>query len=463
MFTITIAGRPNVGKSTLFNALAGRMIAITDQQAGTTRDIIEAPVTIRDEEGRFVRARLIDAGGMGIIDEPGLAPKVEEKIRGAIDAADVILFVVDARTGITDLDHAAADRLKRLGKPVILVANKCETEEWEREAHVFGRLGLGEPLTAVAQEKRNLADIRAALTGAAAAGGTETEEAAPAKGAVDEADEDERFRSRRGGPMRLAVLGRRNSGKSTFVNALAGQERCIVSEIPGTTRDAIDIEMEFAGEKMMIIDTAGITRKREGKSTIEFKSTVRTERAIKRSDVVMLFTDAVTRVGRLERDAFRKAMEHYKPIIIVVNKWDLSTVGTGEYLEYLEKKLSFAGDLPVAFISSLEGSGVKEVVETAIELYKLSGTRMGTGELNRVIDRIVKEHSLPAKGSRAGKIYYAVQTGTYPPEYKFFVNDAKIFSGDYIRYVRRRIAGEIGSEEIPVRIRLESRRSRKGR
>jgi len=466
MVTVTIAGRPNVGKSTLFNVLAGKRIAITDHKAGTTRDLVDAQTDLYDSEGRHLRVRLIDSGGMGIIDEHGIAAKVEATIKESIEAADVIVFVLDARTGITDLDQTAANKLRRTGKPVVVATNKCETTDWEIEAQVFGKLGFGEPIPIAAQERKNLRPLILAIVEAIKTTNPEVqfiEENETEESDIQRQDDEKPFKDRAPGPMRIAVLGRRNVGKSTFVNSLIGQERCIVSEIPGTTRDAIDIQFEFYGNPMVIIDTAGIVRKREGSNTIEFKSTVRTEKAIKRADVVVLLIDCQTKLGKLEKNAFHIAQEFYKPTIIAVNKWDLSTIEPKEFMRYLEDKLAFAGDLPVAFVSAINNAGVRKVITTTIELFKLSGTRLTTPHLNRLVKRCATENILPSSGTKTAKIYYAVQAGTYPPEFIFFVNEPDLFGDPYTKYLKRKIAEEIGSSEVPVKLIFKGRDGRNSR
>ncbi|HHN46638.1 MAG TPA: ribosome biogenesis GTPase Der [Planctomycetes bacterium] len=464
---VAIAGRPNAGKSTLFNALTGRMAAITDDHAGTTRDLVEASIELAGDDGLVYTVRLMDAGGMGVIDEPGIAPKIERAINRAVNGADVLVFLVDARTGITDLDLAAAERIRRLGKPVVVAANKCETEEAERDAHVFSRLGLGRPIMIAALEKRNIRELASAIIDAVKTLRPDAGAPPPENDVADVPAAPRNKRSavaaRRPGPMRIAVLGRRNCGKSTFVNALAGGERCIVSEIPGTTRDSVDVLINCRGRELLVIDTAGIARKREGARTVDFKSTVRTERAVRRADVVLLFIDCTVPVGRLERHAFRLVKENCKPAILTVNKWDLSTVSHKDFLRYLEKKLRFPVNLPVAFISALENAGVRRVVETAAELFELAGKRLGTGVLNRTLSEIAAGHGSPSSGTKTGRIFYATQTGVYPPVFTLFVNHADAFDEPYRRFVEKKLAAALGSEELPVKLLFRERSRRKQR
>lgn len=472
MLRVLIAGRPNVGKSTLYNALAGRRLAITDSEAGTTRDFLEAEARLSpDGSGRGLAAgghrelmvKLLDAGGLAAAPAGELAAAVRQQIQHALEAADAVLLVTDARCGISSEDQAAAELVRRSGKPCLLVANKCDSGRWDPEAAVFARLGCGEPVPVAAKSRRNLTALKERLYSLLAPLRPVADDGGGDKDAPEATEASVRSSRSGGGPMRLAVIGRRNAGKSTFVNSLAGYQRVLVSETPGTTRDAVEIEIERCGQRVCIVDTAGLVRRREGGSTVEFYSTVRVEDAIRRANIALLFVDCQVAIGRIERHAFRYAQELYKPLIFVVNKWDLATVSAEEYLEYLERKLPFAGSYPVAFVSAKRGDGLDDVLATARELFVAAGRTLATGRLNRLLHAFTTEHQVPMKGAREGRIYYVTMTGVRPPEFALFVNHRDVFGRDYQRYLARRLAEALGAPELPVKIVLKEHRKARAR
>src|SRR5438270_11282018 len=331
---VAIIGRPNVGKSSLLNWLAGRRIAIVDPTAGVTRDRVTALVKTGE---RFFE--LVDTGGMGIQDVDNLTLQVEKQIETAIEEAHVILFVVDVRAGLMPLDDEVARRLRYVDKPVICVANKCDTQEIEPLASEFYKVGRGKLVCVSAKQNRGREELLDLLY-----------ERLPEQ---DETEENP------GVAMKLAIVGRRNTGKSTFINSLAQSERMIVSEVPGTTRDSVDVRFERDGRTFIAIDTAGVRRKKSLGSDIEFYSLHRAERSVRRADVVLLFFDAKQTVSKVDKQLAEYVLEHHKPAIFVINKWDLmAPMPTGKFAQYVRATFPSLDFVPVAFIPATSGKNV---------------------------------------------------------------------------------------------------------
>jgi GTP-binding protein len=427
---VAIVGRPNVGKSSIFNCLAGRRIAIVDPTAGVTRDRVSA---IIERDGRWFE--LVDTGGMGIEDSDQLTAEVEEQITLAIDEAALIIFAVDVRDGVTPLDRHVADRLRRQGKPVILVANKADSEKIDTDATVFYELGLGEPLPLSAKAARHRPELlRRVLE------------------ALPEADESER-------PMRtdmtMAIVGKRNAGKSTFINTLAGEPRVIVSEIPGTTRDSVDIRIEKDALTYVVIDTAGLRKKASMKGDIEFYSRVRAEQAIRRADVSLLLIDATSPISMVEKHLARFIVDARKAVVIIVSKWDLAKGKTtsGNFADYIGRHLPGLDFAPVTFLSAMEGRNVWSALDVARSLFKQSHTRVSTSRINKAIASAVKRRK-PPSGKHGGlvKIYYGTQVTANPPTIALFVNDPDNVSTDYARYLVHQFRETLPFTEIPLRL-----------
>jgi GTP-binding protein len=434
---IALVGRPNVGKSTLANRLCGSRVSIVEPTAGVTRDRVAVPAEIRDGE-RTHWAEVIDTGGIGIVDRDDLGPQVEAQIQAALQSADMVLFLVDAREGVTPLDQEVARRLRGFPVPVLLVANKCETRAAEFEAEQFRTLGIGDgPWPISAQNGNGLAALCARVIDLLP---PDTAPAGPPSPA-----------------LRLAVIGQRNAGKSSLINALAREERMIVAERPGTTRDSVDVWFERDGRTIVAIDTAGVRKKRSIADAIEFYSDARSRRAIRRAEVVILLFDVTRELSGIDKDLARYAIEHHKPLILGANKWDLAAGYTPkDFRTYIAAQLPSANFAPVSFLSALHGGGVDETLALAHELYAQSRRRVGTGELNRVLERALAARS-PSKGGHAVRIYYATQADVAPPTFVLFVNDKKHFNKDYLRYLQNRLREELGFPEIPVRIALRMR------
>lgn len=425
---VVIVGRPNVGKSSLLNVLARHRISIVDPRAGITRDRVSA--IVEHGEQYF---ELVDTGGIGIVDDDHLEEHVDEQIRFAIDRADVILFLVDVHASVTDLDQKVGELLRRTEKPVLVIANKVDDPKHEAEAGQFIRLGYGEPLCVSALHGRGreeLLERLAPLLGP----GTADELPAPV--------------------MKVAIVGKRNAGKSTLVNALAGEPRMIVSEIPGTTRDAVDVRFERDGRQFIAIDTAGV-RKKTSMSDIDFYSYTRALRSIRRADVVLLLIDALVPVAEVDLKLARAVQDEYKPVVIIVNKWDLTRgeVSAEEFGEYLTRVLPALSFAPVCFITATTGQKVNAALDTALSLHKQAQTRVSTGRLNSALQEILAQRGPSAKhGTKPVKVYYATQIAVAPPTIVFFCNDPALVRDDYRRFMQNRLRELTPFKEVPLRL-----------
>ncbi|HXG08537.1 MAG TPA: ribosome biogenesis GTPase Der [Gemmataceae bacterium] len=427
---VAIVGRPNVGKSSLFNWLAGRRIAIVDATAGVTRDRLTTLIKTGD---RFFE--LVDTGGMGIQDTDNLTVQVERQIETAIDQASVILFVVDVRAGLVPLDEEVARRLRYVHKPIILVANKCDTPELEPQAAEFYKLGRGKLVCVSTHQNRGKEEllelIRERLP--------EQEEPAPN---LDVA-------------MKLAIVGRRNTGKSTFINSLAQSERVIVSEVPGTTRDSVDVRFERDGQVFIAIDTAGVRRRQSLSSDIEFYSMHRAHRSIRRADVVLLFLDPRVRISKVDKQLTEYILEEGKPAIFVVNKWDLmAPMPTSKFGVYLRATFPNLDFVPIAFITAKSGRNIQAVLNLAQNLFKQASLRVGTGELNRVVQQALQRQPPPLRQNRRPKIYYATQVAVRPPTIVLFTNGPELFDNTYQRYLIKTFRDHLPFPDVPIKLYL---------
>jgi GTP-binding protein len=433
---VAIVGRPNVGKSTLLNALARSRIAIVEPTPGVTRDRVAVLCTLADRT-----VEVVDTGGIGIVDRQGLEDLVEGQVAAALAGADVVLFLVDAREGRTLLDERVAGLLRERADDVILVANKVETDRVQWNLAEFESLGYGEPLTISAQERLRLEDLEERI------------------GAL--LPEDRMTPLRMPPPeMKLAVVGRVNAGKSTFVNALLDDDRMIVSEVPGTTRDSVDVRFRRGGEALVVIDTAGIRKERRVHGSVEFYAQRRAEKAMRRADVTLLMLDASVDVGRLDRQIAGYALDHYHPVVVVANKWDIcreAGLGTKEFLDYLEQALPGLPYAPIVFTNALAGRNVDKVIEVARRLHAQARTRVGTAEVNRVLERAYALRKPRPRHGRIGRIYYGSQVDVGPPAFALFVNEPGLFQPAYLRFLANRFREDLPMPEVPVRIFLKRR------
>ncbi len=435
---VAIVGRPNVGKSSLFNWLAGRRIAIVEPTAGVTRDRLTALVQANDQ---FFE--LVDTGGMGMDEGGAFAPQVERQIKTAIDQADVILFVVDVRAGLMPLDEAVAKRLRQITKPVVCVVNKCDTSQLEAQAAEFFKLGR-EPLVCVsAMQSRGKEELLAQIKQAVGANRAPSTNGSSTPDVV----------------MKLAIVGRRNTGKSTFINSLAQAERMIVSEVPGTTRDSVDVRFERDGQTFIAIDTAGVRRKRSIQSSVDFYSLTRAERSIRRADVVLLFLDPKQPVSKVDKQLATYILEHKKPAIFVVNKWDLMRpMATGKWGEYVRATFPSLEFVPIAFITAKNGKNVQTVLNLAQHLHKQAGARVSTGELNRVLNWALERQSPPLRQNRRPKIFYATQVSVHPPTLVLFTNGPELFDNTYVRYLETVFRDHLPFHDVPIKLYLRNKR-----
>jgi GTP-binding protein len=427
-----------VGKSTLANRMAQSRVSIVEPTEGVTRDRVSVRTELPLPGGERRAVEVVDTGGIGIVDRDDLGPVVEEQVGIAVATADLVLFLVDARAGVTPLDREAARRLRGVARPVMLVVNKVETGALAWEIDAFRSLGVGgEPLAISAQNGEGIDELYARIGELLPPGPEELE---PLEAA-----------------LRVAIVGRRNAGKSTLVNAFAREERMIVSEVPGTTRDAIDVIVERDGVTTVLIDTAGVRKKARIQDAIEFYSDARSHKAIRRADVVVLLFDASMPISGVEQRLARYVTDHFKPVVLAANKWDLVQGPSPEdFRGYLDRELSGLAFAPKIFLSAKEGARVAETFELCRELHRMAGRRVGTGELNRVLERALAARSPSARGQRV-RIKYATQVDVHPPTFVLFVNDRRLVGKAYLRYLENRIREELALGEVPIRIVLRDK------
>jgi GTP-binding protein len=475
---VAIVGRPNVGKSSLLNMVAGEKVSIVDPTPGTTRDRVSVIVELPPPDGRGTvkPAELTDTGGYGVyvaedqryneigVDLSSLRADIENQIAEAVRSADLILFCVDAQAGVTPQDEVVA-RMLREGKfsgadrkkgkktpmpPIRVVATKVDGPRWEAHGHEIAALGFGEPLLVSAKSnyfRREFLDTLYELLPE-----TPADHAPP----VD---------------MNLAIIGKRNAGKSSLVNALAGQKRVIVSEIAGTTRDAVDVRFEMGGKSLLAIDTAGLRRKKSFANRIEHFAFDRAKRAIDRADVVLLLVDATEALSQVDEQLAMLVQKAFKPVVIVVNKWDLAEgqtddrgrpATTGRYEDYLRKELKGLTFAPIAFVSAESGLNLKATIKVAFDLLEQSNTRVTTGKLNRLIQGVLETSNPPSKLGTRAKCLYVAQVATHPPTIVLVVNRPELFTPNYQRFLVNRFREELPYAEVPIRLLVRGRKPMKG-
>jgi GTP-binding protein len=430
---VAIVGRPNVGKSALFNRIVGRRQALVEDLPGTTRDRLYG-----DADWRGRAFRVVDTGGLEAAGEGPYSPLVRRQIEHAMTEADAILLVVDGRDGLTAADIEIAELLRRTDKPVLLVANKADNDRRVDDATQFYELGLGDPIPVSAYHDAGMGDLLDELLVL-----LPEAEAAPA-----------------GGALRLAIVGRPNVGKSALVNAILGEERVIVSEIPGTTRDVIDTPIEFGGHALTLLDTAGIRRAGRIERGVERHSVQRAQQALERADVALCVMDASAPAAAQDTHIVGMAQEARTGVLLVLNKMDLVPEGVetrDELTALLRSRFKFVPWAPITFVSALNHKGLTTLLQRAVAVGEQRERRVTTGELNQVVRRVVVEHAPPSVQGRRLKVLYVTQAETRPPTFVFFVNDATLMHFSYERYLENRLRERFGFEGTAIRLVFKSR------
>ena len=425
---VAIVGRPNVGKSTFFNKVTGTKMAIVEDRPGVTRDRLYC-----DVEWCGHSFTLIDTGGIELKSDDEMWGHIKKQAEIAIDTADVIMFFCDAKSGLTSADRDVAEKLRRSKKPIVLVVNKLDNYRQE-ELFEYYELGLGEPYGISAEQSKGLGDVLDAVC-----------EDFPKNLSEDENSD----------VIKVAVVGKPNAGKSSLVNKLLGYERTIVSNISGTTRDAIDTPFELDGQKYLLIDTAGIRKKKAVEENVEYYSVIRAFNSIRRADVCLMVVDS--KEGLTEQDVKICGYIHEqgKPSVIVMNKWDAVDKDTHtieEYRKKLDCDLAFMDYYKAVYISALTGQRVDKVLKIALESLESARKRITTGTLNDVIGDAVRMTEPPTKHGRRLKIYYAVQDAVCPPTFVIFVNNQDLMHFSYKRYLENVLRKTFGFEGTPIRI-----------
>jgi GTP-binding protein len=420
--TVAIVGFPNVGKSTLVNRLTATRQAVVHETQGTTRDRKEL---VCEWNGK--QFLLIDTGGVDIVDPNPITRQIAEQARAAIREADLVLFVVDARAGITPGDEELAQILRESKKPVLVVANKIDDPSQEALALEFHRLGFGEPFPISGLHGSNTGDL------------------------LDEILEllpGESSRSLHDDAIRVAILGRPNVGKSSLYNRLVGAERTIVSEVPGTTRDTIDTILEHDGRTFQLIDTAGLRRKRKQRQGIEYYSELRALEAAQRADVGLVLVDASQGIVEGDITAVEVARKAHCATLIVLSKWDVSEITIEEVRPELQRRLRQRPDFIT--VSSISGRGVSRLLGKVAELYDRYAKRISTADLNKLIAELKQERQAPSKGVRRLNLLYGAQVASRPPRFRFTVNDPGLVTRDYGYWVENQLRERLGLEGVPV-------------
>ena len=435
---LAIVGRPNVGKSTLFNTLAGEKISIVKDYPGVTRDRIYADMTWLDPS-----FSMIDTGGIEMDTKDHMLSHMREQANIAIDTADVILFLVDVRQGLVDADYKVADMLRQSGKPIVLVVNKVDHfDKYMADVYEFYNLGIGDPHPVSASSKLGLGDMLDAVL---------------EKVDFDKLEEEEDDRPR------VAIVGKPNAGKSSLINKLLGENRVIVSDVAGTTRDAIDTQITYNDKEYIFIDTAGLRRKSKVKEDIERYSIIRTVAAIERSDVVVLMIDATE--GVTEQDAKIAGIAHDRGrgMILAVNKWDAiekDNYTVKEYTNRIREILSFVPYAEIVFISALTGQRTIKLFDMLDTVIQNHALRIQTGVLNEILMEAVAMQQPPSDKGKRLKLFYITQVSTKPPTFVLFVNKKELMHFSYQRYIENRIRDTFGFMGTPIRIFIRERKER---
>ena len=435
---VAVVGRPNVGKSTLFNALAGQMISIVKDTPGITRDRIYADITWLDQS-----FTLIDTGGIEPDSNDIILSQMREQAQIAIDTADVIMFMVDVKQGLVDADGKVADMLRRSQKPVVLVVNKVDSfDKYMADVYEFYNLGIGDPYPISAANRMGLGEMLDEVIAHFDTEGREEEE-------------DER--------IRVAIVGKPNVGKSSIINRLLGENRLIVSDIAGTTRDAVDTEITFNGKEYVLIDTAGLRRKNKIKEELERYMIVRTVSAVERADVVVMVIDASEGVTEQDAKIAGIAHERGKAVIVAVNKWDSIEKDDKTIYRFTEKvrnTLSFMPYAEMLFVSAKTGQRLPKLFETIDMVSENHAMRVATGVLNEIMAEAVAMQQPPSDKGKRLKLYYITQVSVKPPTFVIFVNDKELMHFSYTRYIENQIRETFGFKGTPLRFIIRERKEK---
>lgn len=431
---VALVGRANVGKSTFFNKITGKRIAIVDDMPGVTRDRIYG-----DANWLSYSFSLIDTGGIEPLNNDIINIQMRRQAEIAIETADVIVFIVDGREGMTAADEEVADLLRRSKKPIVLAVNKVDHPKFEDSVYDFYSLGLGHPISVSAEQGLGLGDLLDEVVRHFEPQGEEEEEDI----------------------TRIAIVGKPNVGKSSLLNALLGQERTIVSDVPGTTRDAIDTPFEHEGQKYVLVDTAGIRRKRSIEDeSVERYGVIRSLGAIRRADIVLITVDAMAGLSEQDVRIAGYVHEEGKASILIINKWDLIEKDTHTMNAFKKKlivDLAFMDYMPMLFISAKTGQRVNKILELTKEAYAQNCTRIATGMLNDVIAEAVTITEPPSDKGRRLKIYYATQVSVKPPSFVLFVNDSELMHFSYKRYLENYLRKSFLLNKTPIRLMVRQR------
>ncbi len=438
--TVAIVGRPNVGKSALFNRLVGKRLAIVDDEPGVTRDRLYALAEWRNRTFSLVDTAGIDVDALGSDD---MARQTRAQAEIAANDADVIVFVVDAAAGLSPLDDDVVHIMRKTRRPVVLVANKAESERVKAEIPgEFARLGFGEPIAVSAIHGEGTGDLLDAIV----------ERLPP----VAEAEPDET-------ELALAIVGRPNVGKSSLLNALLGESRAIVSEVPGTTRDAVDTIFQFHEHKIRLIDTAGVWRKTKHHGAIEYYASLRSLGAIARCDIALLVIDSMQGILDQERRLAGMVLEERKGLIVVANKWDLALQQAGEFsqgelIEVIHDAMPFAAFAPVTFLSAMTKRRLGSLMPLVMRVAANMDRRIPTPQLNAIVRDAVYAHPPPNRSGKPLRIYYAAQVATHPPLFIFHCNDPDLVNFSYKRFIENTLRSNFDFEGVPLRLEFRARR-----
>jgi GTP-binding protein len=429
---VAIIGRQNVGKSTLLNRLAGQRVAIIEDMPGTTRDRIFAEVNWGGAS-----FTLVDTGGLEVKPRTSVARGIKGQVEAAIAEADALIFMVSVRDGLLPADQEIAGMLRKASKPVVLVANKADSPKLESGAAEFYELGLGKPLVISAYHGRGTAELLDEIVSLLPA-----PPPAQAEGEM----------------LKLTIVGRPNVGKSTLLNALLGEERAIVDETPGTTHDAVNSLLDFEGQNVLLIDTAGIRRRGRWGVGVERYGIIRALRAIDRADVVLLVLDATELVTAQDKHIAGYIQEAAKGVVLVVNKWDLvANKDMAEYNRHIRSQLGFVSHAPIVYTSAMLGQATDQVIPAALGVYQERLRRLPTTVVNEVVRAAVAAHHPPRQRGQQLKILYATQAEVNPPTFVFFVNQAKLVSASYQRYLEKKLRQALGFNGTPLRLVFKTR------